>query len=136
MASKKMWVFAGTKQSKAKLDDLMKYSIKSECQPLVEDFKRQYIKENPDKSNNYVVDIYTKWNRNYLYFCQKFKSEHPNRTKDEFEDKFVRLEFLAKDTFNISYFRHTGQWSLVDTNITLKECLEMIQNIPTFQPIS
>jgi hypothetical protein len=63
------------------------------------------------------------------------KSEHPNRIADEFEIKFVRLEFLAKDCYSFSYFRHTGQWSLVTTGLSLQDCLDLMQDNPNFQPI-
>lgn len=97
--------------------------------------KKKCIKENPDKRYNYLVDVYTKWYQRYFYFCEKFKSEFPDRIYDEFEVRFVRLENTGKDRFDFSYFRHTGQWFQVATELTLKECLEMIQQNPNFQPI-
>jgi hypothetical protein len=74
----------------------------------------------PNKENNYVSDIYTKWHRNYFYFCEKNKAEYENRRFDEFETKFVRLEFIAENSFNFSYFRHIGQWHLVAENVNLE----------------
>jgi hypothetical protein len=122
-------------KTKLKFTDFEKNDIITQCQPIVELFKSQYIKENPDKRFDYLVDVYTKWYRNYLYFCEKIKSEHPNRIKDEYEVKFVRLERTGKDGYNFSYFRHTGQWFLVTIDLTLKDCLEMMQANPNFQPI-
>jgi hypothetical protein len=134
MKNQKMYFL---KESKAKesLTDFEKIETMTQCKPIVELFKKQYLKENPDKRYDYSVDIYTKWHRNYLYFCEKFNSEHPNRIKDEYEVKFVRLERTGKDKYNFSYFRHTGQWVLVAIDITLKDSLEMMQANPTFQPI-
>ncbi|OGU92065.1 MAG: hypothetical protein A2475_02940 [Ignavibacteria bacterium RIFOXYC2_FULL_35_21] len=125
-----------TKARKIKISDFEKQYISSQCQHLAEILKKQFIKENPDKRFNYLIDVYTKWYHNYLYFCEKFKSEHPNRILDEFEMKFVRLEYKGNDKFDFSYFRHTGQWFLVSTDLTLKECIEMIQDNPNFQPVS
>ncbi len=135
MKKRKAWKFAEPKHPKAKLSPLKMDEIQNLCQPLVEQFKKQYIKENPDKRFTYSIDIYTKWNRNYLYFCEKNKSENPNRISDEYESKFVRLEYTGNDQFKLSYFRHTGPWFLVTANLTLNDCLEMVRDIPNFHPI-
>lgn len=82
-----------------------------------------------------MIDIYTRWRGNYLYFCEKYKSEGENRIADEFEVKFVRLEHIGHDKFNLSYFRHTEKWFQVETDLTLSDCLKMMKEIPTFQPI-
>lgn len=135
MKQKKRWVLAPGRTPKAKLSDLKKSEIEKRCQPLVEQFKQQYIKENPDKMYNYLADVYTKWIGNYLYFRQKFKSENPQMIKPEFEENFVRLEYLESDNFKFSYFRYTGKWFPVANNLTLNDCLEMIENNLTFHPI-
>ena len=113
-----------------------KNRIESQCEPLIEKFKSQYVLENPNKEYNYLVDIYIKWYRGYLYFCGKYKSEGPDRFAGEFEDKFVRLQIIKKDSFEISYMHHTEKWHLVARDLTLNKCLEMIEDIPTFHPVS
>jgi len=112
-----------------------KVRIKNLCQPLIEKFKSEYVSINPNKEYNYLVDIYIKWYRDNLYFCEKYKSESPNRIVDEFEEKFVRLKMTNKDKFDISYMRHTGKWNLISSDLSLDECLEMIEDTPTFHPI-
>jgi len=112
-----------------------KEEISRKCQPLIEDFKTTFIIPDPNKEFNYLVDIYTKWYRNYLYFCEKFKSEYPNRIQDEFEVKFVRLDFKGNNSFDFSYMRHTGKWHLVAIDLTLEDCLDMMLKNPNFQPI-
>ncbi len=84
------------------LSEYYKNKIITQCQPLIEKLKVQYISKNPDKRRNYLVDIYLKWLRNCLYFCEKYKSEHPNRVADEVEYKFVRLKVTQKDRFDFS----------------------------------
>lgn len=118
-----------------KLTSYEKSSIESRCQPLIKKLKSQYVLENPKKEFNYLVDIYLKWYRNYLYFCEKYKSESTNRIADEFEEKFVRLKCTKRDKYEFSYMRHTGQWFLVTYDLSLDECLEMIEDTPTFHPI-
>ena len=118
-----------------KLTDYEKNRIESQCQPLIEKLKSLYVSKNPDKKFNYLVDIYIKWYRDYLYFYEKNKSESLNRIADEFEDRFVRLKITQKNRFDISYMRHTGKWFLIACDLTLDECLEMIEDTPTFHPV-
>jgi hypothetical protein len=132
--AKKVWMFVEPKQKKVKPTELEKKEISEKCRLLVEEFK-QRIDPNPDKRRNYITDIYTKWYQNYFYFCEKYKSDYPNRILDEFEEKFVRLTYRGKDCFDFSYFRHTGQWWPVATELSLQQCLEMMMDNPSFQPL-
>jgi hypothetical protein len=135
-SNRKQWVYSPQKAQKTKLSESDKKAIQDYFQPLIEDFKKQYIPENPNKEFNYLVDIYSKWYQNYFYLCEKYKSEHPNRIKDELEEKFVRLTYKGKNQFDFSYFRHTGQWFLVAEGLTMEDCKDMILSNPNFQPIS
>lgn len=135
MKNQKAWVKANTGKPGKPISEFEKQQITADCQPLVEQFKIQYIRSNPDKRFNYLIDIYTRWRGNYLYFCEKYKSDDENRIADEFEVKFVRLEYKGHDLFNLSYLRHTEQWFLIATDLTLRDCLNMMKNVPTLQPI-
>jgi len=132
---KKQWIFSSEKKTKAKPTDYEKSCVQTYFQPLIENFKQEFIKEIPNKEYNYLIDIYSKWYRSYFYLCQKYKSEQPDRLKDEFEAKFVRLTFLGNDKFDFSYFRHIGSWHLVAEDMTMEQCKEMILSNPNFQPI-
>jgi hypothetical protein len=134
MNHKKRWAVSPFGKPKAKLSDWKKNEIENRCQPLIERFKKQYVKENPDKTHIYSTDVYTKWRGNSLYFCQKFKSGNPEMIKPEFEESFVRIEYWQTDSFNFSYFRHTGKWFPVASNLSLSDCLQMIEDTPNFHP--
>jgi hypothetical protein len=118
-----------------KLTAFEKSRIEGQCQPLIEKLKSLYVSENPDKRYNYLIDVYTRWYGDYLIFCGRYRSENLNSVVDEFEDKFVRLKITKRDNFDISYMRHTGKWVLVAADLTLNECLEMIEGVPTFHPV-
>lgn len=118
-----------------KLTGYEKNRIESQCQPLIEKLKSQYVLKNPDKKYNYLVDIYIKWYRDYLYFCGKYKSENSDRPVDGIESNFVRFKIINPDSFEISYMRHTEKWFTIARDLTLNECLEMIEDIPTFHPV-
>lgn len=135
MKRKRQWSFSPKKPPKPKLSVGEKHTIQDCLQPIVEDFKKK-IPKNPHKEFNYLVDVYSKWFQNYFYFCEKFKSENPDRFVDEFEEKFLRLTYTGKNQFTLSFLRHTGQWMPVVTNLTLDECKEMIIKNPIFHPLS
>lgn len=66
---------------------------------------------------------------------RKYKSVGANKIVDEYERKYVRLEFITENNYNFSYFRHTGQWHLVAENCSLETCLQMINENGNFQPL-
>ena len=133
--AKKQWVSSAKTSVKLKVSEADQKILEEYFQPMVESFKIAFISKDPDKEFNYTVDIYSKWYRDYFYLCQQFKSEHPNRRADEFEVKFTRLQYVGKNQFDFSYFRHTGQWHVVARGLSMEECREMILSNPVFQPI-
>jgi hypothetical protein len=135
MATKRSWIRIEPKVKKTKITDKQKNEVSIFFEPLILQFKKELQKVKPNKKYNYVIDIYTKWYQNYFYFCEKYKVVFENRLADEFETKFVRLEFVSKNNFKFSYFRHTEKWHVVTENITLEECLEMIIGNPNFRPL-
>ena len=133
---KKAWWFKPQRELKPGVPDSVKAGVERKCNELVETvLKPGHIKPLPeDKRFNYLVDIYTKWYRNYFYFCAKYCSPHPDAISPFVEDKFARLEYAGEDRFNLSYMRHTGQWFEIFSEITLEECIEAIKEMPHFMP--
>ncbi len=137
MAKKqKRWVYKPAKESKPKVPDSIKKEVQTKANEFVESkLKPKHIKPPPEDSDfSYLVDIFTKWHGNYFYFCSKYRCPAPECISDFFEDKFTRLEYVGRDSFNLSYMRHTGQWLEVHTGLSLEECLETIEDSPTFYP--
>ena len=129
------WVNSGSRTNVLKPSQNDKDFILNYFQPLIEEFKLNCIKKNPNREFNYLVDIYSKWTSNYFYICEKYKSERANRLEDEFEVKLLRLKYLDKNLYELSYFRHTGQWqTILPVGLTCKECKEMILANPLFHP--
>jgi len=135
MAKKKYgWVHT-TNKTIGKPTPSDKQEVETFFQPLIEQFKKQFIKEKASGPFDYITDIYPKWYRSYFYLCAKYKSEHPNRIQDEYEEKFARLTFIKQGVFDIAYFRHTGQWFPIGENLGLEKCREMILSNPVLHPI-
>ena len=52
-----------------------------------------------DADVNYLVDISTKWYRNYFYFCATYCSPGPYAIASSFETQFARLEYVGDQQF-------------------------------------
>ncbi len=83
---------------------------------------------------NYIADIHSKWYRNYFYFCATYNCPSPNAISPSFETKFARMEYIADNKFNLAYMRHTEQWFEVFQDISMDECLKLIEENPIFTP--
>ena len=88
MATKKTWVLT-RKTLKAKpTEDAKERSLHLADKLIETDLKPKHVKR-PPKNNkfNYIVDIYTKWFGNSLYFCAKYST--PDGA-NSFESKNLR----------------------------------------------
>ena len=104
------WVYSP--RSAARVPDAVKGQVTAKANEIVETvFKPQYIKPPPKESKfNYIVDIYTKWRKNCLYFRAKFACPGSNAVSPFFEDSFTPLAYMANGRFNLACMRHTGKW--------------------------
>lgn len=98
--------------------------------------KPECIEPPPKRAEfNYVVDIYTKWYRHYLYFCAKYACPGPNALSPFFESKFARMAYVGgTGRFNLAFMRHTGEWIEIYPDLSVDECLAAIRGDPLFQP--
>ena len=65
---RKSWVYSPPKPPKPKVPESIKLELERKAQPLVEEvLKPAHVQPPPEEASfNYVVDIYTKWYRNYF----------------------------------------------------------------------
>lgn len=136
VSKKRIWLPASQKRLKPKVPDSVKSELKSRADEIIEHIiKPKHIKSPPTDSDfNYLVDVYTKWYRNYFYFCAKYNSLGPNAISPSFETKFARMEYIGNDQFNLAYMRHTGEWWEIYQELSLLECLSLITVEPHFIP--
>ncbi|MBW2342158.1 MAG: hypothetical protein JRF50_17765 [Deltaproteobacteria bacterium] len=134
--SRKIWVFSPPKQAKPRLPNALKANMTAEANDLIDTILKPTHVKHPagDERFNYVVDIYSKWYRNYFYFCSKYACPGPNAISPYFEARFARLEYVGNERFNLAYMRHTGKWWEIYTELSLVECLDVIRDEPHFLP--
>jgi hypothetical protein len=134
--AKKIWLPTTPKNPKPKVPESEKQLVQEKCNELIKtEFKPKYIESPPiDHDFNYRVDIFSKWYRNYFYFCSTFNCPSPRAISPSFESRFARLEYVGTDCFNVAYMRHTGQWWEICHNLTLEECLHEFRTNLLLQP--
>ncbi len=135
---KKVWMYC-PKKEKPQLSEDEKAEIIAECQKFIDSKLLPYFAKNFNKKSKHprLIEIKCKWNGSFLYFIAYYENIKMKMDPSDCEEKFARLEYQKNDKFIIAYFRHTGQWFDLSYNggNSLKECFEMILDIPNLQPI-
>ena len=132
---KKTWV-VNPSHPKAGVPELTKKKLASLASELIEkDLKPRYVKRRrKNEKFNYITDIYTKWNRNYFYFCAKYRSPESEESPSEFELKFARMEYLSTGKYVLAYQRHNGKWWETDRNISQSKAIQLVSEGGLFVP--
>ena len=113
-----------------------KDAISAGFSEIIDDFKNRFISKEPNKMQNYLADIFPAWYQSNFYLVEKFKNENPTEySLQEFDEKFLRIQFNDIDKCKLSYKRYTGQWWDIAESITLDDCKKMIVDNPVFHPI-
>jgi hypothetical protein len=109
--------------------------IERECQRIIaEVFKPRLGVVKPARDFNYVYDIVGSWHGKNFRFIQKYRTGTTVTPVVEFDSPFTRLEYYAKENYNLYFFRHTGKWWLLDTGLKLDEALTRIREDEMLQP--
>jgi hypothetical protein len=128
------WVYAGGKAG-TKPSDREKLAIAAACERLIaEVLKPRYLPSIEPTEFNYPVAIYGKWHGNKYRFITRYRSDREDAIEPEFEAPFARIEFVARDRFDLSYHRHTGEWFCLYQAVTLDEALQLIGEGVHFRP--
>lgn len=83
--------------------------------------KPRFLPEIRPNEFNYPIDLFYDWRAGRYRFMQRYRSDAPNRIRDEFERPFARLDFMGPDRFDIYWMRHNDQWQPLHHGATLAE---------------
>ena len=127
------WYYNPPKQ---KVDEFAKEGIKKKCDKFIESvLKPRFISnEQSALDGSYVINIYSKWWRNFIYFYAKYQDTRSEAIEPTYDWKLARIEYLKENRYNLAYFRHTGKWWVIFYEIPLEECFEAIEDMPHFHP--
>ncbi len=137
MAKKrKEWGWYPMKAPKSAVPAAVKTELELKAQELIDQhLKPNIIKPPPeDPQFNYLIDIWTKWNRGYFYFCGTFASPGPYALSPSFEERFARMGYVSNRQFSLAYMRHTGKWIELYPELSIDACLDLIRDDPMFFP--
>lgn len=83
-------------QPRPKVSDSIKSELKSRADEVVKHvIQPKYLKPLPAKSDfGYLVDVYTKWNRNY-YFYAKYNCPSKNDISPSFGIKLASMVYIG-----------------------------------------
>ncbi len=132
------WVYAGRRAGNTPPEG-EKRAISKACEAFIEDvLKPRFLPEiQPTTQFNYPIDIFGKWHGGNYRFIQRFRSDNPADAQEpEFDRAFVRLEYVSRGRFDLSYFRHTGKWWTLYGGVSLAEAFSLIQTEGIFHPIT
>jgi hypothetical protein len=131
------WTYRGGRAGNTPSDS-EKHAVNQVCEAFIEDvLKPRFLPEIRPIHFNYPVDIFGKWHGGKYRFIQRFRSDRPeNALVPEFDSPFARLEYVSRDRFDLSYFRHTGQWQTVYHGVSLAEALSLLETEGIFHPVS
>ena len=132
----KQWIYSPPRPPKPKVPEPVKRDVETRAHEFIASvLKPKHLAPAPkDADVNYLVDISTKWYRNYFYFCATYCSPGPSAIAPSFETQFARLEYVDDQQFHLSSMRHTGQWWELYTALSVGECFESIRDEPHFLP--
>ena len=130
----RQWIYSPKKPSS--VPEAVKEQVAAEADEIIETlFKPKYLKPPPKKARfNYIVDIYTKWHKNCLYFRTRYACPGPNALSPFFEDSFTRLEYMSNGRFNLAYMRHTGKWCVLFEDLPMEDAFADIREQVLFHP--
>ena len=131
------WVYVGGKAGN-KPSDAEKRAIAAACERFIDDvLKPRFLPEVRPGAYNYCVEIFGKWHGTRYRFLQRYRNDRPDSYSErEFIAPFARLEYVGRDRFDLSYFRHTGQWWPLDRGVSLEEALALLETKGVYHPVA
>lgn len=120
----------------AAFSEAEKARVTAACEQLIAEFmKPRFLPKIQPTQFNYPVDILGKWRGAQYRFIQRYRSGFPDNLGEEFDAPFARLDWIARDRFDLQWHRHTGQWWRLYSGLTLDEAVQTIKADGHLQPL-
>ncbi|MCB0595795.1 MAG: hypothetical protein H6557_06540 [Lewinellaceae bacterium] len=130
--SKSAWGWVKTDQP-GKPTDAEKAKATALFEPYVQHLNETLPPLQEPQQFNQAVRVEAKWRGSFFYLMSHYKCPpKPEYVMEGFESGIARLTYKSPGVYDLSYFRHTGQWATIFYGLSLEDCLERIQSDPTF----
>jgi hypothetical protein len=117
-------------------DEVEKRVIVTACETFIQDvLKPRFLPEIKPTEWNYVVDIRGAWAGGRYRFIQRYRSGFEDNRGEEFDAPFARIDHIARNSFDVHWMRHTGQWWRLYAGVTLAEALRTIETDGILHPL-
>ena len=73
--------------------------------------------------------------RHTLSFYPALPFRFSETLNEEFDSPFAALDWVARDRFDIQWYRHTGAWHCLYRGLSLTEALNAIETDPVLHPL-
>ena len=111
-------------------------AVTAACQKFIDEvLKPRFLPVIRPTQFNYPIDIHGKWHGTRYRFIQRYRSGFPDRINEEFDSPFAALDWVARDRFDIQWYRHTGAWHYLYRGLSLTEALNTIETDPVLHPL-
>ena len=99
-------------------------AVTAACQRFIDEvLKPRFLPVIRPTQFNYPIDIHGKWRGTRYRFIQRYRSGFPETLNEEFDSPFAALDWVARDRFDIQWYRHTGAWHCLYRGLSLTEAL-------------
>ncbi len=111
-------------------------AIIAACEALIQDVLRpaHVPAEITPTAFNYLVDITGACAGGRYRFMRHYRSGFEDNLGQEFDAHFARIDRMGRDSFDVHWMRHTGQWWPLHRGLTLVGALQAVATDGVFQP--
>jgi hypothetical protein len=116
-----------------------KASITQACEHLLQDIlKPRFLPAIRPTAFNYPIALHGRWRGAKYTFYTRYRSGFPENAGEEFDAPFARLdldETCQPRRFDVMWYRHTGRWWPLHTEVPLARALHLIATDQLLSPV-
>ena len=105
---RKAWRIGSAEKPALSVPDSIKTELEAKAAALIVNvLKPKHIQPPPQEQRfNYIIDIGTKWHRNYFYFFSTYACPGPNALSPGSKITFARMAYLGNAKFAVHFMPH------------------------------
>ena len=135
MARGGQWVWAPKPPRPVLPDAVERRAIIAACEALIRDvLKPAHVPVIVPTEFNYLIDITGAYAGGRYRFMRRYRSGFADNLGQEFDAPFARVDRMGRDSFDVHWMRHTGQWWPMHQGLPLAAALDKVVTDNVFRP--